>query len=187
MKRKFLLGVDITNDFTTGVLGSAAAAAAIPLTVAAITAYRKAGYDIVFLQDTHGDNYFETQEGRNLPVKHGEQGTFGWEVVQAARDAAGEGAKYILKPAFGAMGLIDYIKDIVEYPDKEIEEIVVIGLVTDICVINNVLLLKAAFPEVKITVIANCCAGLTSAKHEAALEVMRSCQVNVLGELQEVI
>ncbi|MCL1816147.1 MAG: cysteine hydrolase [Clostridiales bacterium] len=180
MKKKFLVCVDITNEFTTGVLGSAAAAATIPLATAAIAEYKKLGYDIIFLQDTHGDNYLQTQEGRHLPIKHGKEGSFGWKIVRQVLDAAKEDAKFILKPAFGAISLLDHLQETVSRPNEDIEEIIVIGLVTDICVISNVLLLKAAFPEVKISVIANCCAGLTEQKHIAALDVMRSCQVNII-------
>lgn len=51
------------------------------------------------------------------------------------------------------------------------------GLCTDICVVSNALLLKAYLPDVKIPVDPTCCAGVTPEKHAAALETMKSCQI----------
>ena len=66
--------------------------------------------------------------------------------------------------------------------EGEFEEIELVGLCTDICVVSNALILKAMYPEIDITVDASCCAGVTPEKHKAALEVMKSCQINVIGE-----
>ena len=65
---------------------------------------------------------------------------------------------------------------------NEIEELEFCGLCTDICVISNVLMARQTMPNTKITVDASCCAGVTPEKHKAALEVMKSCQINVIGE-----
>ena len=68
------------------------------------------------------------------------------------------------------------------YSFDNIEEIELCGLCTDICVISNALALRMFYPNTKITVDASCCAGVTPYKHKCALEVMRSCQINVIGD-----
>ena len=62
---------------------------------------------------------------------------------------------------------------------KPLDEVILVGLCTDICVISNALLVKAFLPEVKVTVDAACCAGVTPASHENALRAMQMCQVNI--------
>ena len=125
--------------------------------------------------DTHGENYMDTQEGRYLPVPHCIRGSEGWEIrpdIAALLDGAG----IYEKPTFGSVALAKELKKISESEEIEIE---MIGLCTDICVVSNALLLKAAMPEVKISVDASCCAGVTVEKHLAALETMRSCQIQI--------
>ena len=76
------------------------------------------------------------------------------------------------------MAMAADLKALSEMEEIELE---LVGLCTDICVVSNALLLKAAMPEVKISVDAACCAGVTPEKHLAALEIMRSCQITVLN------
>ena len=127
--------------------------------------------------DTHFENYMQTQEGRYLPVPHCVRGTEGWEIRP---EIAGllKGAKVYEKPTFGSMQLAEDLKAAAEKEEIELE---LIGLCTDICVVSNALLLKAQMPEVRISVDASCCAGVTPQKHEAALETMRSCQIKITG------
>ena len=163
---KTLIVVDMQNDFIDGSLGTAEAMAIVDAVKAKIAAYRERGDEVIFTRDTHHENYMQTNEGRHLPVEHCIQGTPGWEI----RDGLWfEGAKVIDKPAFGYTG----------WAGRAFEEVELIGLCTDICVVSNALLLKAAMPEVKISVDASCCAGVTPEKHLAALETMRSCQIQV--------
>lgn len=105
----------------------------------------------------------------SFPEKHCIVGTRGWEIADGLEVPD---AKYIDKPAFGWMGWDKYA----------LEEVELVGLCTDICVISNALILKAAYPEIKVTVDAGCCAGVTSKTHQAALETMKMCQVDVIGE-----
>ena len=111
----------------------------------------------------------ETNEGKNLPVPHCIEGTKGWEIAEGLEV---EGALYIDKPSFGYMNWKDY----------NLEEVEIIGLCTDICVVSNALIIKATFPEINVTVDASCCAGVTPETHKAALTTMKMCQVKVIGE-----
>ena len=114
----------------------------------------------------------ETQEGKNLPVLHCIRGTEGWRLVPELRPLA-EGCVKLEKPAFGSISLA-HLAGKGQYGEIEL-----IGLCTDICVISNALLLKAALPEVPIRVDASCCAGVTPESHENALKAMKMCQILV--------
>lgn len=171
--RKILVVVDMQKDFVDGALGTKEAVSIVPAVVNKIREYDKE--NIFVTRDTHQKDYLTTQEGRNLPVEHCIEGTPGWELNAAVAEAV-KGAVIINKPTFGSTGLMHIIREI---SDKEEISIELIGLCTDICVVSNALLLKAAMPEVEISVDAACCAGVTPEKHEAALETMRSCQIQV--------
>ena len=170
---KTLIVIDMQNDFVTGVLGSKEAVAVLPNVKKKIDAYMAAGDEVIFTRDTHEENYLETNEGRHLPVPHCVKGTEGWQVV---KEIDCPDCKHIDKPTFG------YIHWSEQFKDSRISGIEIIGVCTDICVISNVLILKAVFPETDITVDASCCAGVTPATHKAALTAMKSCQIRVIGE-----
>ena len=167
---KTLIVVDMQNDFISGALGTPEAQAIVPNVKKKIEEYDAREDAIVFTRDTHFENYLETNEGKNLPVKHCVMGTHGWEIADGLEVPYG---RYINKPTFGWLGWksLDF--------DDDIE---IVGLCTDICVVSNALILKAMFPEIKITVDASCCAGVTPETHKAALQTMKMCQINVIGE-----
>ena len=166
---KYLIVVDMQNDFIDGALGTPEAAAIVPAVEAKIRAFD--GH-IIFTQDTHFENYLSTQEGRKLPVEHCIRETQGWQIRKELLKAA-EGKDYevVEKYTFGSSLLPDIITD----PDS----IEILGLCTDICVVSNALILKAKFFETPMMLDPKCCAGVTPEKHNAALEVLRSCQVEV--------
>lgn len=167
-----LIVVDVQNDFVTGSLGTKEAQAIIPNVQKKIQEYVSRGDQIIFTRDTHFENYLETNEGKHLPVEHCILGTEGWLIVQGLVPE-GYPVGYINKETFG------YDR----WCDKHFsDEIELIGLCTDICVISNALILKAMFPKNTIIVDASCCAGVTPDRHKAALETMKSCQIEVIGE-----
>ena len=127
--------------------------------------------DVIATMDTHGADYLSTQEGKLLPVEHCVKGTEGWAIRPDVAELLTEAAIFE-KPTFGSVRLAEAVRD-----RKDVGEIELIGLCTDICVVSNALLLKAFMPEVRISVDASCCAGVTPEKHLAALETMRSCQI----------
>ena len=166
---KYLIVVDVQKDFVDGALGTPEAQAIIPRVKEKIAEYRANGGKVIFTRDTHQKNYLETNEGKHLPVEHCIKGTKGWEIVDGLYV---EGSKIIDKPNFGW----------VYWSQFGFEEIEIVGLCTDICVVSNALILKATFPEINITVDARCCAGVTPESHEAALKVLKMCQINVIGD-----
>ena len=175
--RKLLVVVDMQNDFIDGSLGTPEAQAIVEAVLNKIEAYQEG--DVFATRDTHPENYMETQEGKFLPVEHCIKGTRGWQLREEVDyDLELKRAYVYDKPTFGSVKLAEAIRMIAEEEKGQIE-VELIGLCTDICVISNALLLKAYMPEVKISVDSACCAGVTPAKHEAALETMRSCQIVV--------
>ena len=173
--KNFLVVVDMQNDFVDGALGSAEAVAIVPNVVDKIKNFDG---EIFVTLDTHFDNYMETAEGKKLPVPHCIKGTNGWELnPEVAKALEGKKHTVVEKLTFGSVDLPKLMK---EAAGEEVFSAELIGLCTDICVVSNALLLKAAFPEADIFVDAAACAGVTPQKHEAALETMRSCQITVL-------
>ncbi len=172
MKRNaFLVVVDMQNDFIDGALGTKEAVAIVDRVIKEVEEF---GGEVIFTRDTHGENYLQTQEGRLLPVEHCVENTDGWQLQPRLKDLS-EGRTVIDKPAFGSMALPNYIKG-KGAPDT----IVLVGLCTDICVINNAMILKAAFPEAEIFVDSAACAGTTPENHENALRAMKQCQILIL-------
>lgn len=165
--KKTLIVVDMQNDFIDGSLGTKEAVAIVGNVKKKIEEYAAAGNEIIFTRDTHHADYLNTNEGKHLPVEHCIEGTDGWKIAEGLEVA---GAIYIDKPSFGYTDWAKY----------KLEEVELVGLCTDICVVSNALIIKAVYPEIKVSVDSNCCAGVTPESHLAALTTMKMCQVEVL-------
>ena len=165
--KELLVVVDMQTDFVNGALGTKEAEEAVP----AVEKLVKAAERVVYTQDTHGENYFETQEGRKLPVAHCIRGTKGWEILPSLYKA---GSRVFEKGAFGSVELAEYVRK------EKFTKITLCGVCTDICVVSNALLIKAFVPEAEVCVVANACAGVTKEKHAAALATMQSCQIEIV-------
>lgn len=166
---KYLIVVDMQVDFISGALGSAEATAIVPAVRSLIE-----GFDgeVIFTRDTHFEDYLNTREGRYLPVKHCIKDTEGWQIHPQLLPFV---RRAVDKITFGSTELIDLIRNIGEQ-----EEIVLCGLCTDICVISNAMLLKAAFPEADLKVVASACAGVTPDSHATALAAMKAVQIDII-------
>ena len=170
---KYLIVVDVQKDFVDGALGTPEALAIIPRVKEKIAEYRANGDKIIFTRDSHQENYLRTNEGKHLPVAHCIVETDGWQIYEGLTE---DGDYIVNKPTFG---FINWKRCVIEESASADIEIELIGICTDICVVSNALILKAAFPEATIKVDPTACAGATPASHEAALVVMRMCQVEV--------
>ena len=170
--KKTLIVVDMQKDFIDGSLGTKEAVAIVNNVKKKIKEYQENGDEIIFTRDTHQTDYLNTNEGKHLPVEHCIEGTDGWKIRE---ELEVQGAIYINKPTFGYLNWDEY----------NLEEVELIGLCTDICVVSNALIIKAMYPEIKVTVDASCCAGVTPESHAAALTTMKMCQVEVIGDVNE--
>lgn len=165
--KKTLIVVDMQKDFIDGALGTKEAVAIVENVKKKIEQYQKNGDEIIFTRDTHKADYLSTNEGKHLPVEHCIEGTEGWQI---GAGLSVPGAIYINKPTFGYLNWKEY----------DLEDVELVGLCTDICVVSNALIIKALYPEIRVSVDASCCAGVTPESHEAALTTMKMCQVEIV-------
>lgn len=165
--KKTLIVIDMQNDFIDMALGTKEAVAIVPFVKEKIEEYRKRGDEIIYTRDTHTEEYLNTPEGKKLPVPHCIKGTKGWEIAEGLY---AEGSKIIDKPTFGFTG----------WGEEVLEDVELVGLCTDICVVSNALIIKATFPEANVRVDSRCCAGVTPGTHDAALATMKMCQIDVI-------
>jgi nicotinamidase-related amidase len=176
--KKILVVIDMQNDFIDVALGTPEAVAIVENVKAKILSYPRE--NVFATRDTHHQYYMDTQEGRNLPVPHCIRGTDGWQIRPEIAELIFPD-HIIDKPTFGSTQLAK-LMEVLERREEDGIEIELVGLCTDICVVSNALLLKASMPETPISCDASCCAGVTPAKHEAALETMRSCQIRIIND-----
>lgn len=180
--KKILVVIDMQNDFIDGALGTSEAVNIVDNVVKKI---REEEWECVYMTlDTHDGNYLETQEGKNLPVKHCIMWSDGWrtnkKIYNEMEKLDNTKTNTFVKNTFGSTFLAELILPRNVNPANY--EVILVGVCTDICVISNALLLKAYYPEMKIIVDAACCAGSTPEKHRMALEVMKSCHIDVINE-----
>ena len=170
-----LIVVDMQNDFIDGALGTAEAVSIVPNVVEKVKNFPGT---VIFTRDTHTENYLSTQEGRKLPVAHCVKGTPGWQ-IRAELEALRK-TDAVDKPGFGSTALTHMLASMDRA--EGLSSVTLVGLCTDICVISNAMLIKAALPEVPVIVDAACCAGVTPASHKNALEAMKMCQIEIINE-----
>lgn len=178
---RLLVVVDMQNDFTYDALRNEDAIAIIPAVEKKIASYDG---EIVFTRDTHGEDYMDTQEGRKLPIVHCIKGTRGWEIVEPLEKLRlSKMCKTIDKPTFGSVELADYVAK--QYELGKVDEVELIGVCTDICVISNAMLIKNFLPNLTVKIDASCCAGVSKESHDTALRAMASCQIEVEDTMYE--
>ncbi len=165
--KKTLIVVDMQKDFIRMALGTKEAVAIVPKVKAKIQAYVERGDRVIYTRDTHEADYLNTPEGKKLPVPHCIRGSEGWEIEDGLYVP---GCKIIDKPNFGWP----------DWKEENLEDVELVGLCTDICVVSNALIIKAVFPNANVTVDSNCCAGVTPESHAAALTTMKMCQIDVI-------
>lgn len=170
---KVLVVVDMQHDFVDGALGTPEARGIVEKVRKKVENYLAEGNTVVYTQDTHTPDYLQTQEGRNLPVEHCLEDSWGWEILP---EVYAKDAPVVRKKGFGSMELADRIAAM-----GKVEAVELIGLCTDICVISNAMILKSRFPELPIQVDAACCAGVTPESHDNALRAMQMCQIEILS------
>ena len=187
MKRQVLVIIDCQNDFITGALRNEEAIKKVPNIINKINERK---WDFICLtRDTHGEEYMNTSEGKKLPIPHCLYGTGGWNIEEnVMRAVIDSKIPYIIynKNTFGLYSIADNLE--FELDDKTDIDVMdddlyveVVGFCTDICVVSNAIILKSNWSDwAEIVVDSNCCAGTTPERHEAALEVMKSCQIDVL-------
>ena len=174
---RYLFVIDYQNDFVDGALGFPGAEKLDEKIAAKIRFYGPG--KVLFTRDTHFENYLETREGKNLPVIHCIKGTPGWEVYgETAKALAEVDAKAIDKLVFG-MDVTDPATAAV-LPESA-DEIELVGLVSNICVVSNAVVLQSKYPEATIIVDAACTDSFDKSLNEKVLDVLAGFQVKVIN------
>lgn len=175
--KKLLIVVDYQNDFVSGSLGFDGAEKLEGPIGEKIESYHALGDDgqVIFTMDTHDRHYMDTQEGKHLPVEHCMEGEDGWQLYGSIAKLKDQRDLVFSKPTFGSYELCEYLR---KHKD-EYESIEFVGVVTNICVISNIALAKAAIPNVPISVDSSCVGSNDPKLQEAALAVMESIHVEV--------
>jgi len=173
--KKILVVVDYQKDFVNGSLGFDRAVALEKAIGQKIEKYKQNGDEVVFTLDTHNDNYHQTQEGKNLPVPHCIKNTEGWKVYGKIADLCDETTKCFEKATFGSLELANYLAN------KQYDRVELIGVVSNICVISNAILAKAALPEAEIIVDASCTASFDESLNQKSLDVMQGMQIDIIN------
>lgn len=172
--KKLLVVIDMQNDFINGALKTPEAQSVVPKVVNKIKNWEG---EVWSTKDTHYDNYLQTNEGKYLPIEHCLFNTEGWNFVSPIGEALQNHKSICLcfyKTTFGSLDLATEIQA------SGFDEIELVGVCTDICVIANALLIKTFCPEARVSVDASCCAGVTPEKHKEALSVMKSCHIEII-------
>ncbi|HHU24233.1 MAG: cysteine hydrolase [Bacilli bacterium] len=173
--KKLLIVVDFQNDFVDGALGFPGAEKLEEIIVEKIQSYRQNNYEVVFTLDTHQPNYLETEEGRKLPVPHCLEGTKGHELYGKVKDLVIPIDQVFIKETFPSLDLGNYLRG------KDFDEIEVCGLVSNICVLSNAVIAKAACPDAQIIIDAKATQSYDSQLHKASLDVMKGLLMEVIN------
>ncbi len=173
MGRNCLIVVDMQNDFITGALGFDKAEDVVPPVVEKIKAYRKEGDDVIYTKDTHDETYLNTEEGSNLPVEHCVKGTEGHELHPDIKALKRPEETVFEKNTFPSLDLGSYLEE------KDFDSVELVGLVSNICVLSNAVIAKAALPDAKIIVDASATASFDDTMHEKTLDILAGLHVHV--------
>lgn len=171
-----LVVIDIQNDFLTGSLKTREGENLLKRVVEKVEDFDG---EVVYTLDTHYDDYLSTNEGKNLPIEHCIKGTWGHDIPEELKMTKSfEGSKKFEKNTFASVELGEYLKKLDE--EEGIGDIYFLGLVTDICVVSNILLVKGFLPEKNIYLYKDLTEGLTDEKKKSTLDVLDSCQVKII-------
>lgn len=171
-----LVVIDIQNDFLTGSLKTREGENLLKRVVEKVEDFDG---EVVYTLDTHYDDYLSTNEGKNLPIEHCIKGTWGHDIPEELKMTKSfEGSKKFEKNTFASVELGEYLRKLDE--EKGIGDIYFLGLVADICVVSNILLVKGFLPEKNIYIYKDLTEGLTDEKKASALDVLDSCQVKII-------
>ena len=170
-----LLVIDLQNDFVDGALGNKGNDKIVKPIESLVENFDG---EVIFTWDTHDESYLESLEGSHLPVKHCIKNSKGWQIKIDTKNH-----KIIDKPSFGSYELVEYLKKLNE--KEKIENIYMVGICTDICVLSNAILIKNALLNTEVTVIEDLCKATNEKNHKIALEAMKSCQVNIVNSKEK--
>ncbi len=168
---KLLIVVDYQNDFVDGSLGFPKAKLLEPIILKKLSEAEH----IIFTLDTHQENYLTTLEGQKLPVKHTIKNTFGWQLYGRVADYLNKAEKVFEKATFPSLELANYLRN------TNYDEVEICGLVSNICVVSNAVMVRAALPNAKIVVDYLATSSFDEKMNEACFDILSSIHVDVIN------
>ena len=177
---KALVVVDYQKDFVDGALGFPGAENLDEKIVNKIQEYLNNGDEVFYTMDTHRNNYLDTREGKMLPVPHCIFGTDGWELYGKTGELLKDGVNsfMLIKETFGCSPMT-MESELFKYREP-VESVEFVGLVTNMCVISNVAVFQARFPNAQMIVDPTLCDSFDKEMHQKAIDVMRGMQVKIV-------
>ncbi|MDR1065820.1 MAG: cysteine hydrolase [Clostridiales bacterium] len=173
--KKLLIVVDFQNDFVDGALGFPKARELEAVILDKIKEYRANGDEVAFTFDTHGEDYLDTLEGKNLPVIHCLKHSYGWRLYGGLQDAILESDKRFYKETFGSVELFDHLRE------NSYSRIELAGLVSNICVLTNAALAKTAQPQTEVIIDKKAVASFDDEMNEKCLDILKGIHVSVIS------
>ena len=186
--KRILVVIDMQEDFIRGPLGNDDCRNAVAGCVDLCKNGCKDGVfdEMVFTRDTHHANYMETLEGQKLPVKHCIKGTAGWDIIPELEEFAKAVFSFTVnKETFGSLpgtaelSLVDILRYDLAPAELKEAEIHFCGVCTSICVLSNMAIVRAAFPNTRIVLHKNATGDVTPEMKEAAFVCAKSIQCDV--------
>lgn len=172
---KLLIVVDFQNDFVSGSLGFEKAKLLEDVIYQKILDYKSKNYQVIYTLDTHQDNYLETNEGKKLPIKHCIIKSRGHEVYGRVNNLVGKD-RVFQKDTFPSLDLANYLQG------KSFEEVELCGLVSNICILSNAIMVRSALPEAKIIIDAKATASFDDDLHKKSLDIMKGLYFEIVNE-----
>lgn len=172
--KKLLIVIDYQKDFVDGSLGFENAVQLDDYISSLIQKYHENNDDVIFTFDTHQENYLETQEGRYLPIVHCIENSDGWKLYGKVAELVQENDHCINKPGFGSLELGNYLVD------KNYRSITLVGIVSNICVISNAIICKAALPETDIYIDTKGISSNDLEMQNKALDILKNLQFQII-------
>lgn len=182
------IGIDAQVDFIDGALPNEVAQGNVHLLSESAAAVREYQSTVFWTQDTHEhpDRYFNTLEGKYLPIPHCEYATPGWMIHPAIK--RGPDDRYVCKGTFGSTNLVEELRFWgCDSTENNYPAIIMGGYDSDICGVSNALMLRATLPNTKMYWLAYASAGVTPESHQAALTVMKACQIEIVETYEDLV
>ena len=172
--KKLLIVVDYQNVFVDGSFGFEDGLKISKTIKEKILKYLDNNDDVIYTLDTHFEDYLNTFEGKNLPVIHCLKDSFGHKVYKEC-DFTDKAIKIFEKPTFPSLELANYLKD------KEYQDIELCGLVSNICVLSNAIMVKSALPNANIVIDAFATDSFDKELQSKAFDVLEGLHIKVIN------
>ena len=172
--KKLLIVVDYQNDFINGSLGFEKGELISKVIKEKIECYLKNNNDIIYTLDTHDNEYLKTVEGNYLPVVHCIKDSIGHQIYKEC-DYSNKAVKVFEKETFPSLDLANYLFN------NKYQEIELCGLVSNICVLSNAIMVKSALPNAHIFIDALATASSDEKLQEEAFNVLEALHIDIIN------